>query len=108
MAISTTNAIGYLSGKLIEARKTADLEIRFGKLESHVSRGKNYICQMIFLNFVVDTEKVVDYQMREPFATLLKTRNVLNGRGERTRTFDLTVPNRARYQLRHTPMVFPR
>lgn len=28
------------------------------------------------------------------------------GRGERTRTFDLTVPNRARYQLRHTPMVY--
>ena len=26
------------------------------------------------------------------------------GRGERTRTFDLTVPNRARYQLRHTPL----
>jgi hypothetical protein len=28
------------------------------------------------------------------------------GRGERTQTFDLPVPNRARYQLRHTPMVF--
>ncbi len=28
----------------------------------------------------------------------------LYGRGERTRTFDLTVPNRARYQLRHTPL----
>jgi hypothetical protein len=27
------------------------------------------------------------------------------GRGERTQTFDLSVPNRARYQLRHTPMV---
>ena len=27
-----------------------------------------------------------------------------NGRGERTQTFDLTVPNRARYQLRHTPI----
>ncbi len=26
------------------------------------------------------------------------------GRGERTQTFDLSVPNRARYQLRHTPM----
>ena len=26
------------------------------------------------------------------------------GRGERTQTFDLTVPNRARYQLRHTPI----
>ncbi len=25
------------------------------------------------------------------------------GRGERTRTFDLSVPNAARYQLRHTP-----
>jgi hypothetical protein len=29
----------------------------------------------------------------------------LLGRGERTQTFDLPVPNRARYQLRHTPMV---
>jgi hypothetical protein len=38
---------------------------------------------MIFLNFVVDTEKVVEYQMREPFATL-SMRNVLNGRGDRT------------------------
>ena len=26
------------------------------------------------------------------------------GRGERARTFDLAVPNRARYQLRHTPI----
>ena len=25
------------------------------------------------------------------------------GRGERAQTFDLSVPNRARYQLRHTP-----
>ncbi len=29
----------------------------------------------------------------------------LYGRGERTQTFDLSVPNRARYQLRHTPIV---
>ena len=28
----------------------------------------------------------------------------LIGRGERTQTFDLSVPNRARYQLRHTPL----
>ena len=26
------------------------------------------------------------------------------GRGERAQTFDLSVPNRARYQLRHTPI----
>ncbi len=31
----------------------------------------------------------------------------LIGRGERTQTFDLSVPNRARYQLRHTPMDNP-
>ena len=29
---------------------------------------------------------------------------VFLGRGERTQTFDLPVPNRARYQLRHTPI----
>ena len=29
---------------------------------------------------------------------------ILIGRGERTQTFDLSVPNRARYQLRHTPI----
>ncbi len=54
------------------------------KLEAASAEAKDRICQMIFLNFVVDNEKVVDYQMREPFATLLKTRNVLNGRGDRT------------------------
>ncbi len=66
------------------------------KLEAASVEAKDRICQRIFLNFVVDTEKVVDFQMKEPFATLLKTRKILNGRGERTRTFDLAVPNRAR------------
>lgn len=53
------------------------------KLEAASAEAKDRICQMIFLNFVVNEEKVVDFQMREPFATLLKTRNVLNGRGDR-------------------------
>jgi mannosyltransferase len=34
----------------------------------------------------------------------LQKPDIFYGRGERTRTFDLTVPNRARYQLRHTPI----
>ena len=34
MAIATANAIGHLSGKLIEARKVADLESRLAKLEA--------------------------------------------------------------------------
>jgi DNA invertase Pin-like site-specific DNA recombinase len=54
------------------------------KLEAASVEAKDRICQMIFLNFTVDTEKVVDLQIREPFATLLKTKNVLNGRGDRT------------------------
>ena len=64
---------------------------------------KDHICLIIFLNLVVDEEKVVSYQMTKAFSKLEKAQNVLNGRGERTQTFDLTVPNRARYQLRHTP-----
>lgn len=50
------------------------------KLEAASVEAKDRICQMIFLNFVVDTKKVVDFKTREPFATLLKTPNVLNGR----------------------------
>jgi hypothetical protein len=34
MPIQTANAIGHLAGKLIEARKVADLEARLGKLEA--------------------------------------------------------------------------
>lgn len=31
-------------------------------------------------------------------------RKISNGRGDWTQTSDLTVPNRARYQLRHAPI----
>ncbi len=73
------------------------------KLEAADPIAKDRICRMLFLNLTVDEEKVVDLQIREPYATLLKTKNVLNGRGERTRTFGLLLPKQARYQLRHTP-----
>ena len=36
------------------------------------------------------------YKLKEPWDGFLKSNNVIRGRGERTRTFDLTVPNRAR------------
>lgn len=42
-----------------------------------------------------------------PYDMLVDLSKISSGRGERTRTFGLTVPNRARYQLRHTPMVLP-
>jgi site-specific DNA recombinase len=66
--------------------------------------GKDRICRIIFLNLVADEEKIVSHHLKEPFKTALKYKVVLCGRGERTQTFDLSVPNRARYQLRHTPM----
>lgn len=46
----------------------------------------------------------IDYKLKEPWQGFLENENFDRGRGERTRTFGLTVPNRARYQLRHTPI----
>lgn len=39
---------------------------------------------------------VSDYKLKEPWLGFLNREQVVHGRGERTRTFDLTVPNRAR------------
>ena len=38
----------------------------------------------------------IDYKLNEPWDGFVKNNNFDHGRGERTRTFDLTVPNRAR------------
>ncbi len=46
--------------------------------------GKDHICRIIFLNLVVDDEKVVSYKMTKAFSKLEKAQVVLNGRGERT------------------------
>ena len=45
---------------------------------------KDRIARLIYLNVRVDSEKVVDYQMREPFKTYFKTHKILDGRGDRT------------------------
>lgn len=44
---------------------------------------KDHICRIIFLNLVVDEEKVVSYQMTKAFSKLEKAQAVLNGRGDR-------------------------
>ena len=46
----------------------------------------------------------IDYKLNEPYEGFVNSKDFDCGRGERTQTFDLTVPNRARYQLRHTPI----
>ncbi len=58
--------------------------------------GKDLICKELFLNFKVDEEKVTDFTLKEPFATLLKGRMVKNSREYRIRTCNLTHPMRAR------------
>lgn len=42
---------------------------------------KDVICRQIFLNLVVDEEKVLSCQAKEPFYTMLKTRNFASSRG---------------------------
>ena len=56
---------------------------------------KDRICRIIFTNLFVDEEKVTSYQLKEPFATLIKQRELSLSRGERTRTSGLCVPNAA-------------
>ncbi len=45
---------------------------------------KDRIARLIYLNVRVDSEKVVDYQMREPFKTYFKTHQISSGRGDKT------------------------
>jgi site-specific DNA recombinase len=40
---------------------------------------KDQITRIIFLNFTLDEEKVTNYSLKEPFATLLKQRKFLHG-----------------------------
>ncbi len=41
---------------------------------------KDMICRLLFLNLIVENEKVASYRLKEPFATLLKSRSFSNGR----------------------------
>lgn len=47
---------------------------------------KDAICRIIFLNFTVNEVKVLSYQAKEPFATLLKQRQQRSSRGAENRT----------------------
>lgn len=54
-------------------------------------------------NLRVGDDSVSVIKLNRPYDLLVDLDEVSVGRGERTQTFDLSVPNRARYQLRHTP-----
>ena len=82
------------------------IENTYNKLKNGSWVQKDAVIRTLFLNLHIDNKKVTSYLWREPFSSLVEATDVLYGRGERTQTFDLTVPNRARYQLRHTPNIY--
>jgi DNA invertase Pin-like site-specific DNA recombinase len=57
---------------------------------------KDSVVKVFFSNFTITDRSVSDAKLNEPWAGFVKSNNFVNGRGERTRTFDLAVPNRAR------------
>ncbi|MEK7525968.1 MAG: recombinase family protein [Patescibacteria group bacterium] len=56
-----------LSKNALNIVQSADVEI------------KDQITRLIFLNFFVDEEKVTNFRLKEPFATLIKQREFLSG-----------------------------
>lgn len=50
-------------------------------VQSADERVKDIICRQIFLNFTVNEQKVLSYQAKEPFTTLIKQRQQRTSRG---------------------------
>ena len=68
--------------------------------------GKDQIIRRIFSNFTLKDKKVASYQLNQPFKDFFDKGLFVSSRGQRTRTANLTNPNRARYQLRQSPIFF--
>ncbi len=62
------------------------------------------ICSEFVTNLRAGNDFTSVIKLKPPYDNMVELGSVTTGRGERTQTFDLSVPNRARYQLRHTPM----
>lgn len=64
---------------------------------------KRILADMIVSNVIVDGDKVASVTLTPQFEAWAKRGKNLDGRDDRTRTCDLTVPNRALYQLSYIP-----
>ena len=81
-----THDIRAIEGNELSIEQFLNLAKAAGnKLEAAGPAAKDRICRILFLNLVADTEKVIDFQIREPFATLFKTKHVLTGAPEATK-----------------------
>ena len=113
----------FIEKKKIEKRELNEVVLPFEEylklfenigviLEDNNEMGQlNAIIKFFFSNLTIKSIKQgkkqgyeIDYKLKEPWQGFLESNKFVRGRGERTQTFDLSVPNRARYQLRHTPV----
>jgi site-specific DNA recombinase len=69
-----------LEGNVLSIEQFLNLaKLAGSKLEAAGPVAKDRICRLLFLNLVVNSETVVDFQMREPFATLIGTHKISSG-----------------------------
>ncbi len=87
--VSLTNELIKLKEKIKdpeEERVSLEEFLNLSKNAANIVKSANVIVKdtiirMIFLNLTVDNEKVLSYQLKEPFDTLMKIRHVSNSRG---------------------------
>jgi hypothetical protein len=66
---------------------------------------KRLMADLLLSNVIVNTDGTALVSLAEPFASWSKAVKTDDGRDDRTRTCDLTVPNRALYQLSYIPLL---
>ncbi len=98
-----------LKDTILTYDKYLELFSKIGDLiEANIAKSVNMsaldaILRKFFSNFTVEIaadrtqqSKVVSYKLKEPWQGFIDSNNVVDGRGERTRTSGLLVPNQAR------------
>ncbi len=58
---------------------------------------QDFFIKKIFSNFYINKKSVSDFELNEPFKSMLKSQKVGGGRGARIRTENLLLPKQARY-----------
>ena len=59
-------------------------------------QGEDEVYKEMVLNLRVRDDSAPVIKLNPPYDLMVDLSKIVSGRGERTRTFDLTVPNRAR------------
>ncbi len=89
------DAISRIQEKIVDPQRIKLGKVEFlnlvknasAKLKAGSAVEKDALCRILFLNVRVDSEKVVDYIWREPFASLVKVVELSIGADDRNRTY---------------------